>query len=124
MNPVEGLNEYELRNLAGHLAAAGRARELRNLLTLEWAEVEETTRRRGGLRGWLDRVRGQSIVRRDRYHNAWQDTKERQGLTDSYGTDVALARAAAAAAAQRELTSAATAPSLGLEVRYVVMAPP
>jgi hypothetical protein len=122
MNPVDGLNEYELRNLAGHLAAAGRARELRDLLTLEWAEVEEVMRQRRGVRGWLDRLRGPPIVRRTRYQNAWQDAKERHGLTDSYAADLALARSAAAEAAQRELARAATAPSLGFEVRYAVMA--
>jgi hypothetical protein len=122
MNPVEHLSEYELRNLPAHLAAGGRERELRELLTLEWGEVEEVAKARRGFGKLLDRLRGPRTVIRSRYRNAWQDAKEACGLTDSYLADLDLALRTAAKAAERELAAGEHAPSLGDEVRYVAMA--
>jgi len=60
-NPFLDLNEYELRHLAEHLEASGRATDLHRLLTLEanehrnaWYEIKK---RSGNIAGYLSDVR-------------------------------------------------------------------
>jgi hypothetical protein len=67
-NPLDGLNEYELRHLPGHLLEAGRDGDLHRLLSTETAAG----------------------------HNAWYEAKDLRIGTADYVADVRQARTAAA----------------------------
>lgn len=67
-NPLDGLNEYELRHLTGHLLGAGRDGDLHSLLSLETAAR----------------------------HNAWYEVKDMRIGTADYLADVRRAWTAAA----------------------------
>ena len=123
VDPLANMNTYELHNLVHHLAAGERDQDLRHLLRLELTEPEDPPQVRRGLIGLVNRRREGVVVSR-RHRNAWQNTKEAHGLTHEYAEEIALAFAEARAAGDREVaTSDRThVTSLGLEVRYALMA--
>ena len=89
---------YPLRQLASHLCAAGRAGDLHALLAAEYPA--------GG---------GRAV-------NAWFAAHEHANTVIGYLADLALARADSAADTDRCLSSGRPAPSLGMEIRYALLA--
>jgi hypothetical protein len=89
---------YALRHLPSHLEAAGRADELHRLLACV------TTSSAG------DEL------------NLWFDAHDRAGTLDSYLDDLDRARRAAELCTDQQLRSHRPAASLGLEVRYALLA--
>jgi hypothetical protein len=89
---------YPLRHLAWHLCAAGRAADLHALLAAEHPAGA------------------------DRAVNTWFAAHDHADTAFSYLADLALARADSAAATDRDLNADRTAPSLGMEIRYALMA--
>ncbi len=88
-----GCHDAGLRDVVGHLLAAGRADDVHRLLLAE----------RDGA-------------------NVWFDAHERRGLLRGYRDDVNAARKAAAAQTDRDLAAGRLAPSFGRELRYRVLA--
>lgn len=91
-NPVAHLTEYELRHLAEHLVATGRATDLHRLLALETEEQR----------------------------NAWHEAKDAIGDMAGYVADVAQARRLAEEVYSSGDSSLA-AQSIGLQIRYTLL---
>ncbi|MEV1120272.1 hypothetical protein AB0I91_34930 [Actinosynnema sp. NPDC049800] len=87
---------YALRNLAYHLASAGRVAELHDLVS-----CERTSER--GVR------------------NVWFDAHDHMGTVDRYLADVSRARRHAEAETDRGLAAGRVVPSIGLELRYALI---
>ncbi|MGV9382340.1 hypothetical protein ACWDRB_41465 [Nonomuraea sp. NPDC003707] len=92
-------DEYGLRHLVRHLAAAGRDEDVHRLLACE--------RPAPGRAGAV---------------NTWFDARDRIGQADGYLADLELARRLARKATDVAIAAGRTAPSLGLEMRYALMA--
>ncbi|MFC5831434.1 hypothetical protein [Nonomuraea insulae] len=92
-------DEHGLRHLVWHLAAAGRDEDVHRLLACE--------RPAPGRAGMV---------------NAWFDARDRIGQADSYLADLEIARRLARKATDTAIAAGRTAPSLGLEMRYALMA--
>jgi hypothetical protein len=113
-NPIAHLTEYELRHLAAHLEAPGRADDLHHLLRLEWVRTEDVPHIRQGLRGWLDRLLGRRRFRTERHcTNAWYAAKEAVGDTAGYLADVQRAWRLANQSAESE--------AIVLQCRYALI---
>lgn len=97
-NPLAGLGGYDLRYLVTHLAEAGRAHELRKLLSLDWGSSESGT-----------------------YRNAWFEAKDSAGSFQEYANDLATAWRAAEHDARASLEQGEPAPAIGLQARYAMM---
>ena len=89
---------YPLRHLARHLCAAERAKDLHTLLETEHP------------------------ASRDRAVNTWFAAHDHADTVIGYLADITLARADSAAATDRDLSAGHPAPSLGMEIRYALMA--
>jgi hypothetical protein len=89
---------YPLRHLSRHLRDAGRDGDLHALLAAEHHQA-------GG-----------------RLANTWFTAHDHAGIVAGYLEDLALARAASAAATDEAARRRRPAPALGLEVRYALMA--
>ena len=92
-NPVAGLDGYELRNLATHLARSGREADLHLLLALPWGVL-----------------------------NAWYEAKDAAGDLPGYLADVAIARRLAYDACAAPAPESTRASTLALTVRYALVA--
>jgi hypothetical protein len=88
---------YPLRHLARHLCAAGRAADLHALLAAE---------HKAG----------------DRSASIWFTAHDHTDTVLGYLADLSLARADSAAATDRDLSVGRAAPSLGMEIRYALIA--
>ena len=99
----EPAERYAVLNLAAHLGAAGRDRDIHQLLALDRPAVEVT--------GHHSR----------RVENTWYAVHERIGEIVAYSADVRLAWNMAKAAADRALAAAEPAAGIGLEVRYALL---
>jgi hypothetical protein len=93
-----GVDGYSLRHLSHHLCLAGRTAELHKLLAHERRVTD------------------------DRAVNFWFDAHEQAADIQGYLGDLSLARADAAASTDRDLGSHSPPTTLGLEIRYLLMA--
>ncbi len=98
-----GIDGYGLRHLAEHLEAAGREEDLHRLLRLE-------------------RRVGDEKARTARAENVWFIARERVGQTDGYMNDLARARRLVRVADRSDLESRRLKTSIGLGIRYALMA--
>jgi hypothetical protein len=103
-DPLAGLGQYEIRNLAAHLEAAGREADLHRLLSL-------------GRRTGADA----DMSHNGRIVNAWFDARERVSGAAGYTDDLARAHRLACLSAENEVASHRRAVSIGLEARYVLL---
>jgi NB-ARC domain/Domain of unknown function (DUF4062) len=101
---AEPAERYGVLNLAAHLGAAGRDRDIHHLLALGRPTAAVT---------------GQHPRQME---NTWYAVHERIGEITAYSADVRLAWNVAKAAADRAFAAAEPASAIGLEIRYALLA--
>ena len=102
-HPEEPAGRYGVLNLPGHLVAAGRHRDIHDLLALDRTTAAVAGHHPGQV------------------ENTWYAVHERIGEIAAYSADVRLAWNLAKSAVDRALPPAGPAPGIGLEVRYALL---
>jgi hypothetical protein len=116
-------NRYGLQHLTAHLETSRRVDELHQLLSVEWRTQQDKPDSHSGWQGLLCRLLDRFLAQKSTlFENTWYLVHEQVGETSNYLNDVARAWRLAEGVSVSEIKQGKTAASIGLEVRYALIA--
>jgi len=118
-NPVQSLDDFELRHLLTHLEASGRVDDLHRLLALDF--VPTAAAQEGALSRLWAALRRRPRPASERRVNAWHDAKNAADRLDEYVADVRRGWRLAEEGSLAAIHSSGRSATLGAELRYAAI---